>query len=776
MRILVNHSSQDKPYLNSLAYHLRNHGLTAVSTGHDLTIGELINKAKLASCEAILLCNEATLRYCVPGAAPTLDSYRGSRLNTSVPIVVCNKLDHLEKVPHGEWLLNKDLAKFKYCKKKPESFTYEVLTSIESFDNALSVLADSIVLAHDIETALLNEKVKEASGSLEGGDSIITCAAWTAIRLDGTYKTYVLPLVSFGVEHWKDAHSYELAISFLQRVNALSVPKVMHNGMYDTTHLIRYHAAPQNYTLDTMAFAHAEFSELPKSLDFVASYQLPDYIYWKDEASAASKKKDITQYWAYNAKDSWHTARILVQQLRTLPAYAKRNYRNKFKLVYPALYCNFEGFLLDQKKRSELRAASSTSLESSLTLLQTYLADPSFNPGSPKQVGTYLYEVLGAKKPNLGKKKVNKDGVRSALSCTDNKNLLAVSEQHPLLARVCTELLDYRKEQKAIGTYYDFKQMNGRLLYALNPFGTETERMACNSSSLWVGTQVQNFPSYAKAQLIADPGFELVEIDNSKSEAFCTAFCAKELEFIKALSNKDQDFYKTLGTLLFQIPYAEVTPFFRNKVLKKINHGASYMMGAKTFIENIGVKILYETASVLGLRIVPVVRVGRPEERTVSGFATDLLESYHKPFPRLREWYKEIFDEVRTTGRLVSPLGHTRLFFGKIERSHDMLRGAVAHQPQNLSVEVLNIGFWKIYQELVTTSNGEFRLKAQVHDSIVAQYPIAKRDYYVGRMQELMRNPITIHGRVLTIPTEAKVGPSWKELEDWEATAKEELL
>ena len=73
----------------------------------------------------------------------------------------------------------------------------------------------------------------------------------------------------------------------------------MHNGLYDCLHSITYHAEPIHWSMDTMALAHAQFSELPKSLDFVASITLDDYLQWKTDAEQASKNKDIQQYWGY---------------------------------------------------------------------------------------------------------------------------------------------------------------------------------------------------------------------------------------------------------------------------------------------------------------------------------------------------------------------------------------------------------------------------------------------------------------------------------------------
>lgn len=751
MRILVNHSAEDRTRLGALAFILRNMNINAVSTGADLTIGELLYKAKQASCDAIVVSNESTLRYLVPGDKPTVDKWRGSRLNFEVPTFIINKLAHIDTVPYGRWLLEKDLGKLKYAKVDSKKFTYSVLDQVKYFKDAYEDLSKAIAIAYDIET-----KTLPGPDELTGGPTIITCASWTGIYLDGSLRTYVLPLVNFLATHWETDEEYETAIFFLRKINSLAVAKGMHNGMYDATHSIRYHAEPNNWVYDTMAMAHAEFSELPKSLDFVASHSLYDYIFWKDDSEEAAKKKDIKKYWGYNAKDTWYTARLMIHQLRNAPEYAKRNYANKFKLVYPSLYCNFEGLLIDQEARTELRKSAEEKNTRAKARLQTMFADPGFNPGSWQQVEKYIYNVFGAKKPGLGKSK----------SGTDEKNLSAVGEQHPLLARLTGEIIDYRESQKAIGTYYDFLQYNGRLLWALNPFGTETERMACSSSSLWVGTQVQNIPGYAKGMLIADPGFEIFEADNKQSEGRTTAYCAQDEALIAALEDAERDFYKTLGTLFFEIPYEEVTDFFRNKVLKKIVHGTNYVMGAGTFIENIGARILYETAEKLGVVIVDVPKKNS-NQKTLKMFAKDLLECYHTPFNKIRPWYETLKNEIAATGFLVSPdeERHTRRFFGDINKNHSMFRSAVAHQPQNLSVRILNKGFFKVYKDLVIPGNGDIRIKAQIHDSVFGQWRIEKRDFYAQEVLKRMDNPVVVHGRTLRIPVDIKYGHRWAERE-----------
>jgi hypothetical protein len=163
-----------------------------------------------------------------------------------------------------------------------------------------------------------------------------------------------------------------------------------------------------------MAMMHAQYPSLPKSLDYVASIVLPDYYQWKPQARSASRNRNIQEYWGYNAKDTFNTARIALHYLRYLPTYARRNYAKQFKLVYPSLYCGFEGFAIDNNKRKELLSLREKAVAGELTELQTMLSDKGdihakkptgFNPGSAKQVAFYIYDILGAADPHIGFRK-----------------------------------------------------------------------------------------------------------------------------------------------------------------------------------------------------------------------------------------------------------------------------------------------------------------------------------------------------------------------------------
>lgn len=732
-------------------------------------------KAASMKADAIFCCNPQTLANLVPGASPSLDNYRGSVLRYEFPVVIGNSLLHTQTVDHGTLLLGVDLDKLQTAKNKPVPYEWEVLLSADQFASCLSTLSESVLIAYDIETKTYGgtpeKDIEDGTFDItkampEAGDTLITCVTWCALLKNGKIKSYVLPLIDFDVDHWTSDLDYASALLLMRNVNAFPIPKVMHNGMYDSTHSICYHAEPRHWTLDTMALAHSQYSSLPKSLDFVASISLPDYIQWKGEAAESSKNKDIQSYWGYNAKDGFYTLRICIEQLRKLPPYARTNYAKQFPMVYPSLYCNFEGFKVDIEVRNKLRAAALEKKEEALQRLQVLTSDPSFNPGSPKQVAFVIYDLFGATDPKIGWKKDPKTKKKTKMTRgTNEKNLASCGEQHPILLRLTDAIIAYREQQKAIGTYFDFALKHGRLLWALNPFGTDTNRMACTGSSFWCGTQVQNIPPYAKGMLVADPGYELMEADQSQSDARGTAYLSQDLTLIQALEAKDKDFYKSLGTLFFGIPYENVTKDFRNAVLKKIVHGTNYMMGAATFIENAGVHNLLVGAAVLGVKVT-MKQKPSSDETSIKSFAESLLESYHKPFNRVRPWYVEVKNEIRQTHLLKSPSGHTRYFFGDIDKKYQIFSSAVAHGPQHLTGAVLNKGFWKIWK-LQKANPKTLRMKAQIHDSSLQQFLADKVEVFVPEILTRMNNPITIHKRVLSIPVDYKLGKDWGNMKEY---------
>lgn len=783
MKILINCAPDEFRALPSLDYYLRKAGHEGCSYTKTLTATDAVALAQRFSCDAIICCNPATLQNLVPtvkGKTASLDAWRGSRLDYPIPIYVINPINHIYSVAEGGFLLEKDLAKIHLARRPIQKFTYTVLKDTKQFPKWLAMAKRSILIGEDIETNQHGVKKNAKSAKrvpafhtetldIKGlGETWITCVAFTMLMPNMKLETCVLPLVDGTTDHWGTDREYALALEFLRDMNAVQVPKCFHNGLYDAYHLIRYRAFPACWTLDSMGLSHSWYSELPKTVNFLASWTLYDAYYWKDLADSEHKATgDMESYWLYNAKDTWAMVRALLVILKDAPSYVTTNYQKNFKNVYPSLYGAFEGWKVNLETRDKLATKAQGILDVATNRLRIIADDPKFNPNSSKQKEQLLYVTLGAQKNPRAK----------SASATDKKSRAYVAAQHPLLARISELLNEVSLNSKAVSTYFSFLLWHERLLFSVDPFGTETSRAASRGSAAWVGTQIQNQPPYAKEMYECDPGYIGFEIDYSKAEAVCTAFLSQAAALIKALKSPEldkqgepKDFYKQLGCLFFGMDYEEVTKDFRNKVLKKINHGANYMMQAMTFIDNLDdISVLYFAAELLDIKLIGQGQTPKKGQMSLKSFATKLLESYHNPFPEVKVWWQGMKDEVASTGQLVSPTGHVRNFFGDPIKDHKVWRSAVAHQPQNLSVECLNNGQFRAYKYAQGFRDpAAIRLKTQIHDSINGQVKIEYARECIPRLAELIEAKLMIHGREMVIDVDVEVyHTNWKEKMGW---------
>ena len=610
--------------------------------------------------------------------------------------------------------------------------------------------------------------------SMLSSTNVVACA----IDIETSSKIYC---IGFGIIlHNKDTNSFEInnyvlpltdEYSLLTAKKALASPceKIMQNGMYDATHLLTYNLPITNWRWDTLGMMHSWYSELPRRLDFIAAFMLRDAVYWKDEKKSTS----LFEKYQYNAKDTYNTACIFLAWISEAPDWAKKNYLITFPEVFPMLHCSLEGVLVDEKKKAEIKLEQETILEKALQDIRVGLGIADFNPNSTKQLQR-MCKVLGVKD----------------FKSTDAKDMQKYAKNSPLLAWIVPKIIAYKKSMKLLSTYINSNLYGNRLLYTLNPFGTETARTASKASNLYIfypnrsgasafesyGTQVQNLPAYAKKMMRADEGWLLFEIDKSASESWCTAALSREEKLWTTLTTKE-DFHCANASMFFGIPYEELYDVATGEKLnvplrnlaKRVNHGANYNMGASVLVETMGEANIFEAR-----RLILIALEKRNLQNTYQykslllskqsiQIATYLLSLFDRAYPAIRgRWQQEIIREVLTTNKLVSPSGWTRYCFGNPAANKLDLNAYVAHGPQHLSVKLVNKSLIDIWRDLALPIGNHLRLKAQIHDSIFGQYRIGHEEV-VHQAERLMRVKITVHGKELMIPNDIEMNKEfWK--------------
>lgn len=722
-------------------------------------------------CTQVALLNKFIEREGGEKPVETISDYAGSVFSLGpIEVVFISPLQQLFTVSYGKFIAARYISKV--C--APDSWNEATVFSWNLADESnletyYEKFQSAFAIACDIETFKQNLAIR--------------CIGYTGIFIDDrTGKTYtvtiVLPLDSL----------YNLA--WMRKFNRLPAAKIFQNGKYDCSYLLRYGAEPTNWLWDTAHAMHSWYSELPKDLGFLNAFFLRKTIYWKDLAET----KDLHKYYEYNGLDSWATANVWIQWMLTAPDWAKRNYELEFPLVFPCLLAEMTGLERDQARLEVARKEIDRVEAEKLALLQKLVGVPDFNPGSSPQV-VKLLALLGCSDlTSSGAKEIAKAKLRHPLNAyildfvakpaDDAGDVSEYSIRG--LRKLATNYLRTSSDAVQSGKYKGekgAKEFHGRILYALNPHGTDTGRLASKSHHFWCGLQIQNVPRgrEVKQTLKASGGFYLGECDLEQAESRDTAHIAGDTALISAVTGSD-DFHSVNCSAFFGVPYAEIydnaSRKTKNKKLrdlaKRVNHGANYNMGPGVLVDTMGLDKIWEARNLLKLPFTNPLEI-----------AQYLLDQFHRTYPQIRKaYYEYVKKEIAIHKRLTSRAYHhtdynkrtyevdsyissgdwTRYCFGNPEKSKTDLNSYVAHCPQSLNARTLNEAFLKVFYEIALKHPSTFRLHAQIHDSILFSYaPTEEGRKHADRVQQCMEIPVSVRDvsgnlRTFTVPASLKLG------------------
>lgn len=730
-RLLLIYSNQDKPYLPRVKDAI---GSTAcVLFGESITTKrEIIHLARRAHTTQILCTRQDILLLLLASTGvkkASIDNYAGSLFtlrdeenNTEIEIVFINPLEQLISVSYGKFLFRRYLSKFTAKSNwiVAPKFKWEVCDA-SNHQDILTNFSTADLIAVDIET---------------GREPYIhiTEVGYTAIwfRPDGSGS----PFTSHSIVIELDGMD-KLAI--VRQLNSLPAAKIFQNGKYDLSYLARYNAVPYNYLWDTATLMHCWYSELPKDLGFLGAFFSRNAMYWKDLSASGNRRDQLL----YNCKDTYTTAIAFLQMLQEIPDWAKRNYQDEFPLLFP---CHLSEMLGIKRDMAELAIASKEQKEfiASESKSLNKMLGTEFNVNSPIQVKQLLC-ILGCKDLESG----------------DAKNLDKASGRHPINAIIISKLIKIRKARKLLSTYLtEGKEFNERILFSLNPHGTDTGRLASKEHHFWCGLQMQNITRgpAVKRTLIADDDFLLYEADYSAAESRGTGYLAGCEAIIRNVEGEN-DFHSLNASAFFGIPYDKIYDNEKGKTLdkdlrdlsKRTNHGANYLMGPQVMVDTMGLPAIYKAQRLLNLP-----KLWLPKQVTQY-----LLDRFHATYPELSGiFYPSVAASVIKTHMLVGPTGWTRYCFGDPTKNKRDLNAYVAHMPQSLNAMILNKAFMKAFYKFFDNPN--IKIICQIHDSIL--FMVRKgHEYLVKELEACMVFPVPVTGadgktRTMIVPAEVSNG------------------
>lgn len=736
---------EDKPYLPSLKPILN--GRCRASVNYDPVQTSMDGVMRVAKnghhTKYVATTSEHLLRLITRDDKSKLDDFAGSIINfMGHEHLFLKPLKQLQTVSYGKFLAKRYLNKFL---RPGDWFTIPEfkwkLFEPSLTQELLNVLESANFCAIDIEN------------NYPADTRCITCVGFSAVAISSEGRlrvsTYVVPFTD------------EYNIQVIRQACATKTAKVFQNGKFDNAYLLRFGIPVTNYLGDTINLFHSWYSELPKSLAQITSFCLRDWTYWKDEAAHGIGSYE---YYQYNAKDCFTTAMDFLVLMLEMPEFAMKNYEAEFPVVFPCILSEMTGLAIDEKRKDELAREVEFVNKERLKSIQTMVGSKSYNPNSPKQT-LALWKALGS------------EDIKS----TDKVDQDKVKVRHPINRRIVSGIIKYREFSGALSKYVgkDFV-WNERCYYALNPHGTDTGRLASRESAYNCGLQIQNIKRDSedisvKDIFVCDPGFYLGEADYKQNESWGTAYLSGDKELIRIVEDVSRDFHALNASKFFGVPYADIVRTTGNpetgwlhktldKALrdlsKRVNHGANYNMAANILLDTMGIDNVIRAQKVLC----------RPRHETLLQTCQYLLDAFDTTFPIVRGAnFDNIRAEVASTGMLVGPTGWTRVCFSDPNANKRGMNMYAAHKPQSLAAMVLNKAYVRVFNEVWMSEPNDFKLHAQIHDSILFSYRIGRDDLpvKVAKCMDIHTDVRDIFGvsHDLNVPVDLKGGSArWSEL------------
>lgn len=353
------------------------------------------------------------------------------------------------------------------------------------------------------------------------------------------------------------------------------------------------------------------------------------------------------------------------------------------------------------------------------------LAGEEFNIGSPKQIGTILFEKLGfkGKKTPTGAWQTGAD-ILEELAEGGNE----LSEK----------ILKWREFSKLKSTYsdalLDLLDKEGRVHTTFTQIVANTGRLASNSPNL------QNIPIRSeegkkiRACFIAKPGYKIISSDYSQVELRLLASVADVKNLCKAFE-AGIDIHTATASHVFGVAPEQVDANLRRHA-KAINFGIVYGISPYGLAKQIGVSA---------------------EE------AKQYIDAYFAQMPEIKKYMEDTIAFAHKNGFVLTPFGRKCSVMGINDKNKRLVanaeRAAINAPIQGGAADIIKLAMNKIEKKL-KEQRFKTRMLLQVHDELVFEAPDNEVEEVSKLIKREMENIVN-----LKVPFIAEVGfgDNWAE-------------
>ena len=473
------------------------------------------------------------------------------------------------------------------------------------------------------------------------------------------------------------------------------IEKIGQNLKYDIKVLDKYNIKVRGKLFDTMLAHYLINPDMRHNMDVLSETYLnytpisiTELIGKKGKNQLSMREVPLEKQTEYAVEDADITFQ-LAQHFRPELAEAKTDglfADIEIPLLRVLADMELEGINLD----IDFLKSLSKDLENDIANLEQQIyeaAGEEFNIGSPKQLGEILFDKMKL----VDKPKKTKTGQYS----TAEDVLSYLAKDHEIIRNV----LDYRGLAKLKSTYVDalpeqVEKSTGRVHTDYMQTVAATGRLSSNNPNLQnIPIRTERGRQVRKAFVPRNEDYILLAADYSQIELRIIAALSEEDTMIEAFKN-GEDIHASTASKVFNVPLEEVTREQRSNA-KTVNFGIIYGVSA------------------FGLS--NQTDLSRSESK-------DLIDTYYKTYPKLRNYISEQVDFAREHGYVQTVLGRRR-YLKDINGSNAVVRGAAERNAVNAPIQgsaadIIKIAMINIHRKLI---DGGYKSKMllQVHDELV---------------------------------------------------------
>ncbi len=478
-------------------------------------------------------------------------------------------------------------------------------------------------------------------------------------------------------------------------VEAEHITKIGQNLKYDIKVLAKYNIEVKGTLFDTMLAHYLINPDMRHNMDVLAETYLnytpvsiTELIGKKGKNQLSFRQVPIDKQTEYAVEDADITFQL---KEHFAPELTEAKTVSLFKdIEIPLLRVladmEVEGINLDKDFLQSL----SEELDSDIKTLEQKIytaAGEEFNIASPKQLGVILFEKMKL----VDKPKKTKTGQYS----TAEDVLSYLAKDHEIIQNI----LDFRGLSKLKSTYVDalpaqVDENTGRVHTDYMQTVAATGRLSSNNPNLQnIPIRTERGRQVRKAFVPRNEEHTLLAADYSQIELRIIAALSKEETMIEAFKN-GEDIHASTAAKVFNVPIEDVSREQRGNA-KTVNFGIIY--GVSAF--------------------------GLSNQTSLSrSEAKELIDTYYKTYPKLRNYMSEQVDFARENGYVQTVLGRRR-YLKDINSANAIVRGAAERNAVNAPIQgsaadIIKIAMINIHKKL-KEGNYKTKMLLQVHDELV---------------------------------------------------------